>query len=178
MAKKQYTNDMILDTAFELCAKVGLQGLSVRRLAAKLGCSVMPIYDAFDSREGLIDALHNYAIKRTFPIDGYSCYDDRCIALLEVAMEYPLFYIDMIRLNSSHNITGKYVNEFKTMMRNDPRTASLSLESMNQLNSTVEMQIMGMILWESTVLPIADKRRTILRNRLKDFIQRIIQSYI
>ncbi|MEQ9520713.1 MAG: TetR/AcrR family transcriptional regulator [Parvibaculum sp.] len=54
----------ILDAASEMLAKLGPDGLSVRKLATSLGTSTMVIYTAFGGKEGLISALYDEAYER------------------------------------------------------------------------------------------------------------------
>jgi len=177
MAKKIYSREYIIEVAFEHCSKNGLEGLSVRRLAQKMGSSVMPIYDAFDSKEGLIEALVDYAVKMTFPTQGYDSYLQRCMYLLNFAMNKPLFYIDMLKLNKKLNFTKDHLESFEIMMRNDPTLQGYSFNDLAKINATIEVYMMGLILWESSDLPISKERKDILRNKLDDFIHRIIKSY-
>lgn len=178
MAKKIYSREMILEKAFDHCSKNGLEGLSVRRLAKKMGSSVMPIYDAFDSKDGLIKALVDYAIQMTFPLEGYDKYTDRCMYLLEFGMNYPLFYVEMVKLNKKYNFTKNHLLSFEKMMRNDLRLAELPFNQLAKINSTIETFIMGLILWESSEIPINDDRKVFIKEKFDDFMIRIIKSYI
>lgn len=178
MAKKIYSEKIILEEAFKHCSKNGLEGLSVRRLAKKMGSSVMPIYDTFDSKEGLIRALVDYAVQMTFPTEGYENYRERCMYLLDFGMTYPLFYIEMLKLNKKYNFTKNHLFSFETMMRNDSEFKNLSFEQLAKINSAIETYIMGLILWESSEQPINDQRKNLIMEKLKDFMDRIIKSYI
>lgn len=52
------TRQMILDTAFEIVRKEGLDGISNRTLAKKMNCSIRPIYYQFKNVEELNKALY------------------------------------------------------------------------------------------------------------------------
>ena len=52
------TKEKILDTAFEIVRKHGLEGLSNRELAKKLNCSIRPIYYQFENAEQLKKELY------------------------------------------------------------------------------------------------------------------------
>jgi len=52
------TKEDILDAAFEIVRKQGMESLNVRKLAKKLNCSVQPIYYQFKNFEGLQKALY------------------------------------------------------------------------------------------------------------------------
>ena len=51
--KIKISKDMILDTAFEIVKKDGIEKLSNRELANKLNCSIRPIYYQFKNVEEL-----------------------------------------------------------------------------------------------------------------------------
>lgn len=53
MPKQRITKKMIVDAAFALARSGGLERLTVTDIAAKLGCSVQPIYSYCQSMEGL-----------------------------------------------------------------------------------------------------------------------------
>lgn len=55
--KVQYTREGLIDAAFNIAVKDGLGAVTVRRVAAELGCSVAPIYVNFTTSSQLIDAV-------------------------------------------------------------------------------------------------------------------------
>ncbi|HMM64198.1 MAG TPA: TetR/AcrR family transcriptional regulator C-terminal domain-containing protein [Mesorhizobium sp.] len=56
-ARGRLSPDIIMDAAFEVIEKEGLEGFSTRKLAAALGCEAMSIYHHFPSRAHLFEAL-------------------------------------------------------------------------------------------------------------------------
>lgn len=53
MPKQRITKKMIVDTAFDIVRKDGLQAMVVKNIASKLNCSVQPIYSYCTNMEGL-----------------------------------------------------------------------------------------------------------------------------
>lgn len=53
MPKQKITKEMIIETAFEIVRKEGLENLLVKNIAAKLNCSVQPIYSYCANMEGV-----------------------------------------------------------------------------------------------------------------------------
>ena len=51
--KSRIEREEILNRAFELARREGFESLTARGLAASLGCSTQPIYDAFTDRKAL-----------------------------------------------------------------------------------------------------------------------------
>lgn len=55
--KVQFSKAQLLESAFEIARSDGLQGLSARSLAQKLGCSTSPIYTAFETMRELEELI-------------------------------------------------------------------------------------------------------------------------
>jgi AcrR family transcriptional regulator len=55
--KIKTTREDIIDAAFELVRGNGIDALNARSLAARLGCSVQPVFRAFDNMEDLKSAV-------------------------------------------------------------------------------------------------------------------------
>ena len=56
--KIRISKDMILDAAFEIVRKDGIEKLSNRELANKLKCSIRPIYYQFENVEEMQKELY------------------------------------------------------------------------------------------------------------------------
>jgi AcrR family transcriptional regulator len=54
----------VLDAAGEILAVEGTAGLTMRRLAASLGCTTTVLYTMFASKQGLIDAMYREGFDR------------------------------------------------------------------------------------------------------------------
>ena len=54
----------LVDEAARLLAEHGPAGLSLRRLAAAVGVSTMPVYTLFGDKQGLLAAMHREAFRR------------------------------------------------------------------------------------------------------------------
>ena len=53
MPKQKITKEMVVDAAFEIARKDGMDKATVKAIAEKLGCSVQPIYSYCQNMEGL-----------------------------------------------------------------------------------------------------------------------------
>lgn len=53
MPKQRITKEMVVEAAFEAARSGGMEQITVKGLAEKLGCSVQPIYSYCESMEGL-----------------------------------------------------------------------------------------------------------------------------
>lgn len=53
MPKQKITREMVVEAAFELAREGGMETVLVKNIAARLGCSVQPIYSYCSNMEGL-----------------------------------------------------------------------------------------------------------------------------
>lgn len=53
MPKQRITKEMVVDAAFEIARKGGMEKATVKTIAEKLGCSVQPIYSYCQNMDGL-----------------------------------------------------------------------------------------------------------------------------
>lgn len=53
MPKQRITKEMVVDAAFQLAREGGMERVLVKDIAARLGCSVQPIYSYCQNMEGL-----------------------------------------------------------------------------------------------------------------------------
>ena len=58
MRKRVLSREVILDAAVELLDREGLEGLTMRRLGAALGVEAMSLYNHVQSKDELLDGIH------------------------------------------------------------------------------------------------------------------------
>ncbi|MDM8556339.1 TetR/AcrR family transcriptional regulator [Desulfococcaceae bacterium HSG7] len=68
--KTQFTVEDVIKAAFELVREKGLAGLSAPAVAAKMGCSTMPIYSHFKNMQALEDEVVKKAWKMVMQYEG------------------------------------------------------------------------------------------------------------
>lgn len=59
MPKQRITKEMVVDAAFELARQGGMEQVTVKNIAQKLGCSVQPIYSYCNNMAGLKKDVEN-----------------------------------------------------------------------------------------------------------------------
>ena len=73
MARKiQITQDFIVNTAFQLARKEGIENVTARKLAAKAECSTQPIFRMYENMDELYIDLFNMAVS------FFAFYYERC----------------------------------------------------------------------------------------------------
>lgn len=61
MPKQKITKEMVVDVAFEIARRSGMEKVMVKSIADKLGCSVQPIYSYCTNMDGLREDVSNKA---------------------------------------------------------------------------------------------------------------------
>ncbi len=97
MPKQHITREQVVDAAFQLAREKGMEGVLVKELANRLGCSVQPIYTYCNSMEDLRGAVEKrtaafareYAAQHRDPSDPFR---STGLAYLQLAKEEPCLY--------------------------------------------------------------------------------------
>ncbi len=91
--KTQFTVEDVIKAAFELVREKGLSGLSAPAVAAKMGCSTMPIYSHFKSMQALEDEVVKKAWKMAMQYEEErhtgDAWADQAIGYVRFAREEP-----------------------------------------------------------------------------------------
>lgn len=97
MPKQRVTREAVVEAAFDLARRSGMEAVLVKDVAQALGCSVQPIYSYCGSMEGLrraveertVQFVREYAAARRDPADPFR---STGLAYLELAREEPRLY--------------------------------------------------------------------------------------
>ncbi|MDQ0337427.1 AcrR family transcriptional regulator [Caldalkalibacillus uzonensis] len=98
--KKRFSREQIIDTAFEIAKVEGIDAITIRKVAEKMGSSIAPIYVNFKD----VDELIQEVIKKTFHKSRQilmeqntgSPFRDMGIASLRFAKEYSVLFRDLV----------------------------------------------------------------------------------
>jgi AcrR family transcriptional regulator len=90
----QLTRERIVVTAADLIEREGVTAISMRRIAAELGCAVMSLYNHVPSKDALLDAVAEYVMSgikvRVAPdADWQDQVRAQARAFREIAMAHP-----------------------------------------------------------------------------------------
>ena len=61
--KTKFTREQIIDAAFDIARTEGIDGITMRKIAEKMGSSVAPIYVNFKNIDELIEAIFEKIIE-------------------------------------------------------------------------------------------------------------------
>ena len=128
MARKEsVTKNMIIDTAFALVREEGMQNVTARKLAGKIGCSTQPIVWHFDNMEGLRRALaeyaQNYANNKMLATGNnvVEAFEHMGRAFVEIAVKEPNLY-KFLYLDGSK---GKAVHHFDAIITSEQNAETI-----------------------------------------------------
>ena len=104
--KPKFSKPEIVNAAFDIAKNEGLDAITIRKVAHKLGSSIAPIYVNFDNVEQLVQAV----VTKTFDIAMRMLAEQRSgqpfrdigIASLRFAKEYSVLFRDLIIKNNPH----------------------------------------------------------------------------
>ncbi len=178
MATKVYSKSAILEATFQLSLQKGFEAISMRMIARKLGCSVMPIYDSFDSKEDLIKELSLFAITEAFEAIQSENFIERHLKLLEYGLTYPKFYMDFVKINRNYQASEELVYNLIKSMRKDPRLETLKTMDLSMINGQIEVFIVGVVYMYSLQGSVSEEKKTALLQATKKFINEFIDGFV
>lgn len=129
--KTKFKKDQIVDAAFEIARTEGIDSITIRKVAEKLGSSIAPIYVNFKDADELVQEV----VKKTFGISkqilmeqnsGHP-FHDIGVASLRFAGEYPVLFRDLVMKKNAHvKHNEQDMRGLVEMMRGDPELHGLS----------------------------------------------------
>ncbi|TJY42000.1 TetR/AcrR family transcriptional regulator [Cohnella pontilimi] len=129
--KTKFTKDQIIDAAFEIARTDGFDGITIRKVADRLGSSIAPIYVNFKDVNELIQEV----IQKTFAISkqllteqntGHPFHDIGA-ASLRFAKEYSVLFRDLVMKKNDHrNDQDQDMGMLVELMKQDPDLQGLT----------------------------------------------------
>ncbi|MCJ8008354.1 TetR/AcrR family transcriptional regulator [Lederbergia wuyishanensis] len=98
--KKKFTKEQVIDAAFEIAKKEGMDTISIRKVAEKMGSSIAPIYVNFNEVEELKREVMKKIIELSNQLlseenSGHP-FQDIGVASLRFAREYSVLFRDLV----------------------------------------------------------------------------------
>ncbi|MFA9463306.1 MAG: TetR/AcrR family transcriptional regulator [Velocimicrobium sp.] len=124
--KIKITKDNILNTGVELLRQEGREAINARDLAKRLGCSVQPIFRAFESMEALKDSIYK-RVEEVYNTKMLNALQSENGGFLEMGLTYIefaktepnffklLFMSDIFHQKSTENIAGSTMGDDETI---------------------------------------------------------------
>jgi AcrR family transcriptional regulator len=180
MLSKKYTRDVILKAAYELSKEIGLEALSMRKIANEVGCSVMPLYESFSTKKELIDALSTFN-EKLYDLASCTMYD-RYFRFLKEGLEYPAFFLSVVKYDANRQYHGnkhqeETINNLCNLMRKDDRLSNYSNLELYRVNSRIELFIIGAV-YTYSLLETTKNNYPLLKNALVQTAEAIIDGFV
>lgn len=182
-AKTKFTKEVIIDTAFKIACNEGLDNMTIRLIAKRMGSSIAPIYVNFESIEDLKEAVLDKARIIFQKMINTSNQDDQllsyAIASIKFSKKYPKLY-NAFLLNEDHPLDShRHVNEMINILHEDPTYRKLDDQSLMQFIISMQAFQVGLSIMarksyyqnqlkdENLIKIIDDTGKTLLLNLLK-----------
>lgn len=180
--KIKFTKEQIIDAAFEIARAEGIDNITIRRIAEKMGSSVAPIYVNFKSINELIEAL----IQRILNISqqllkeestGNPFYD-MGKASLRFATEYSILFRDLVMKNNSYmqDYDEKAVPALIEEMKKDPEMEGFTEEELSAILLKMKIFQLGLSVMAANDLFPRDFKKQDLLNLLSSTANDVIRS--
>jgi len=148
MPKQRITKEMVVDAAFEISRKDGIDKATVKNIAEKLGCSVQPIYSYCENMDGLRndvaekarDFVQNYVCGS---IDKNDLFRSTGHAYIKVAKEEPhIFRLYLFQ-------ERKHISSLEDLYRaeTNPAVAEMIAKNLNLSVSRAEQLHLNMLIY-------------------------------
>lgn len=137
--KNKFSKGQIIDAAFEIAKTEGIDNITIRKIAEKMGSSVAPIYVNFKNVDELIEAL----IARIISISqqlfneentGNPFYD-MGRASLRFAKEYSVLYRDLVMKKNNYmkGYDEKMIPALIEEMKKDPELEGFTVDELKTI---------------------------------------------
>lgn len=158
--KIKFTKEHIIDIAFEIAKTEGIDSITMRKIAEKMGSSVAPIYVNFKNNNELIEAL----IERVISISQQllieentgNPFQDMGRASLRFAMEYSVLFRDLVIKNNIYmkDYDEKMMPSLIIEMKKDPELEDFTEDELKTILLKMRIFQLGLsIMVANDLLP-------------------------
>lgn len=158
--KKQFSKDQIVDAAFEIAREEGFDGLTVRKIAERLGSSVAPIYVSFENidgvRQAVMERTQQVAREMMAATNTGDPFLDIGVASLRFAKEYSVLFRDMVLKENPDTVTAQQQlePELIDLMASEPALAGFTPDELRSLFLKMRIFQLGLsIMVANKLLP-------------------------
>ncbi|MHA2852892.1 TetR/AcrR family transcriptional regulator [Paenibacillus lautus] len=136
--KTKFTKQDIVVAAFDIAKTDGIESITIRKVAERLGSSIAPIYVNFNDVQELLQQVVERALQvaRGMIMEEQSGqpFRDIGMASLRFAKEYPVLYRDLMMKDNPHmKNTPEQLGEVIGLMRQDPELAEFSDQELQSI---------------------------------------------
>lgn len=171
---KTFSKEKILEQAILLAREVGFKKLTMRELASRIGCSVMPIYSTFDSKDDLIEEIYNAVVRDLLSIKGYF---DRNIEVLKDGIKSPDFYRDMRDYSPKIQAAEEMYDDTISLMMKETKLSGFEEQALSNMHFDISVYITGIVERQLNKRQHFDNYEEFCINTLLSFTETLISGY-
>ncbi len=167
-----FTREEVIEAAFELFKHEGMEGVSARKIAARLNSSTAPVYTCFSNIEEIKGILLEKSLKLllTYTEQEYTpdIFLNIGVGMLEFAKEYRIIYRTLfIESNSYQHILDEFTAKNLLQMKKEKSLGILSEEDLKIILEKLTVYTHGMASFICAGM-IEDTSREYLIKTLED----------
>jgi len=158
--KTKFSKEQIIDAAFAIASTEGIDKITMRKIAEKMGSSVAPIYVNFKNTDELMEALIEkiISISQQLIIEESQGdpFRDMGRASLRFAMEYSVLFRDLVLKNNHYmqEYDEKMMPELIKEMQKDPELQGFTVDELKTILLKMKVFQLGLsIMAANGLLP-------------------------
>lgn len=156
--KVKFTREEIIRSALDIVRETGPEGLTARSLAARLGCSVKPIFGLFRSMEEVQQEvlsagyrLYSQSIAQAMEAGKYPPYKASGMAYIAFSQqEKPLFRLLFMRDRSHEDASPRLGDDVEPLLDLIQQAAGISRESARMFHLEMWIYVHGIAAMAAT----------------------------
>lgn len=180
--KVKFTKEQIIDAAFEIAKVEGIDNITMRKIAERMGSSVAPIYVNFKDVNELIEAVMEKImdISQQLLIEESTGnpFHDMGMASLRFAKEYSVLFRDLIMKNNSYmkGYDEKMIPVLIEEMKQDPELEGFTVDELKTILLKMRIFQLGLSVMAANGLLPKDYEKQDLMNILSSTANDVILS--
>lgn len=158
--KIRFTKEQIIETAFEIARTEGIDSITMRKIAERMGSSVAPIYVNFKNvdelNEALIERIIGISRQLLLEENTGNPFRDMGNASLRFAMEYSVIFRDLVVKDGDHmqGYDEKMMPVLIEEMQKDPELKGFAVDELKTILLKMRVFQLGLsIMAANSLLP-------------------------
>ncbi|HHU18609.1 MAG TPA: TetR/AcrR family transcriptional regulator [Clostridiales bacterium] len=180
--KTKFTREQIIDAAFDIANSEGIDSITMRKIAEKMGSSVAPIYVNFKNvdelNEALIEKIISISRQLLLEENTGNPFRDIGMASLRFAMEYSVIFRDMV-IKSGKYMQGYDEKIMPTLieeMQKDPELRGFTIDELKTILLKIRIFQFGLSMMAANGLLPKDYSKQDMMDILSSTADDVIMS--
>jgi len=179
--KKKFSRKQLIDNAFEIAREEGIDSISIRKVANRVGGSIAPIYVNFKDVDELKQVVVEkaYGIARDYYTREYTGvpFLDMGIGSYRFAMDYKVLFQDLVMKDTRYMRSDRQgIKESIEQMRKDPEFKDFSDEELGDILLKMSIFQLGLVTMVTNDLAPEDLTEDLVVELLSSVGEAVIAS--